>query len=229
MQARDVMTAEVITVGPDDTVADLAKTLLEHGISGAPVVDGDKLVGIVSEGDLVRRAEVGTAKRRRNWWLQLFTSDQTLAREYVKSHARRVRDLMVKDVVTVKEDTDLSEIAHLMEKKRVKRIPVVRGGKVVGIVSRADILRKLAAHEKAPMEQAPDDTALREKINREIRSQGWKNPIALSVTVTNGVVDLWGVYRNDEERDTIRVAAESIDGVEKVQDNRQRVRMPYPG
>jgi len=228
MQAKDVMTTEVVTVGPDDSVADLAKTLLEHEISAAPVVDGDKLVGIVSEGDLVRRAEIGTARRHRAWWLELFTSDAKLTREYVKSHAHTVRDVMADRVITVEEETDLSEIAHLLEKERIKRVPVVKEGKLVGVVSRADILRKLAAHEKAPMEQAPDDNILRDKVNHEIRSHGWKNPIMLSVTVTNGVVDLWGVYRNDEERERIRVAAESIDGVKKVQDNRKRLRMPYP-
>lgn len=223
------MTTEVITAKPNDTVADLAKTLLDHGISAVLVVEGDKLVGVVSEGDLVSRAEIGTESPHRSWWLQLFTSGSKLANEYVKSHAHKVSDLMTKDVVTVSEDTDLSEVAHLLEKNRIKRVPVIKDGKLVGVVSRADILQKLAAHEQNPLQSTPDDTALREKVNKEIRSHGWSNPIAFNVTVTDGVVDLWGIYRTNEERDAARVAAESVEGVKKVQDHRQQMRMPYTG
>ncbi len=229
MQAKDVMTTEVITAKPNDTVADLAKTLLEHGISAVPVVEGEKVVGIVSEGDLVSRAEIGTDTHHRSWWLQLFTSDSKLTNEYVKSHAHKVSDVMHKDVITVSEDTDLSEVAHLLEKNRIKRVPVVKGGKLVGVVSRADILQKLAAHQENPMEAAPDDSALRDKVNHEIRSHGWSNPISFSVTVTDGVVDLWGIYRTSDERDAARVAAESVKGVKKVQDHRKQMRMPYTG
>lgn len=228
MQAKDVMTAEVITADPNDTVADLAKKLLDHGISAVPVVDGDKLVGVVSEGDLVSRAEIGTDSHHRSWWLQLFTSESKLANEYVKSHAHKVSDVMSKDVVTVNEDSDLSDVAHLLEKNQIKRVPVVKGGKLVGVVSRADILRKLAAHEENPLKTTPDDTALRDKVVKEIRSHGWANPIAFNATVTEGVVDLWGIYRTNEERDAARVAAESVDGVKKVQDHRKQIRTYTP-
>ncbi len=224
MKAKDVMTTEVVTVQPNDTVADTAKTLLDYGISAVPVVEGDKLVGVVSEGDLVARAEIGTDQPHRSWWLQLFTAESKLANEYVKSHAHKMSDVMTKDVVTVNDDTDLSEVAHLLEKNRIKRVPVVRDGKLAGVVSRADILQKLAAHEENPLQTAPDDTALRDKILKEVRSHGWANPIAFNVTVTGGVVDLWGIYRTNEERDAARVAAESVDGVKKVQDHRQQIR-----
>lgn len=229
MQAKDVMTADVISVKPDDTVADVARALMEHGISAAPVIDRDELVGIVSEGDLVRRAEVGTAERHRSWWLQLFTAESTLTREFVKSHAAHVRDIMVERVVTVAEDTPLNEIAATLERQRIKRVPVVRNNRVVGIVSRADIVQKLAAHRETPVQDEPNDGALRDKVNSALRSHGWRNPIAMSVTVTNGVVDLWGIYRSDDEREAARVAAESVEGVKRVEDHRAAMRMPYTG
>ena len=153
MRAMDVMTTDVITVDPDTTVQALATLLAERGISGAPVVDlSGRLVGIISEGDLLHRAEIGTARRhrerRRSWWLDHFASD--LAREYVKSHGRTVKDIMTRDVVTVTEDTDLGEVAALLEAKRIKRVPVMREGKVVGIISRANIVRAVGATKGAP-------------------------------------------------------------------------------
>ncbi len=229
MQAKDVMTAHVISVGPDDTVGDVAQVLMDHGISAAPVIDGEELVGIVSEGDLVRRAEIGTAERHRSWWLQLFTAESTLAREFVKAHASRIRDVMEDRVVTVAEDTPLNEIAATLERRRIKRVPVVRNNRVVGIVSRADIVQKLAAHREPPLQAQPKDGEIRDKINSALRSHGWRNPIAMNVTVSNGVVDLWGVYRTEDERDAARVAAESVEGVTRVEDHRSYLRMPYTG
>src|SRR5580692_8668968 len=161
MRAVDVMTTDVITVDPDTTVRALATLLAERGISGAPVVDsGGRLVGVISEGDLLHRAEIGTARRhrerRRSWWLDHFAAE--LARDYVKSHGRTVKDIMTRDVVTVSEDTDLAEIATLLETKRIKRVPVTRDGKVVGIVSRANLVRALAAATTgAPMPAANAD------------------------------------------------------------------------
>lgn len=229
MQAKDVMTAHVISVGPDDTVADVSKVLMEHGISAAPVIEGEELVGIVSEGDLVRRAEIGTAERNRSWWLQLFTAESTLTREFVKSHASRVRDVMEERVVTVAEDTPLNEIAAALEQRRIKRVPVVRNNGVVGIVSRADLVQKLAAHREAPMENAPQDREIREKVLSDLRGHGWRSPIAFNVTVTNGVVEFWGVYRTEDERKAARVAAENVEGVAEVHDHRSQMRMPYTG
>lgn len=229
MQAKDVMTAHVISVGPDDTVAEVSKVLMEHGISAVPVLDGEELAGIVSEGDLVRRAEIGTAETHRSWWLQLFTAESTLTREYVKSHATRVRDIMEERVVTVAEDTPLNEIAATLEQRRIKRVPVVRNNRVVGIVSRADLVQKLASHRETPMESAPQDREIREKVLSELRSHGWRNPIAFNVTVTNGVLEFWGIYRTEDERQAARVAAESVAGVTEVHDHRSQMRMPYTG
>src|SRR5579863_3272865 len=148
MRAMDVMTTDVITVEPDRTVQSVATLLADRGISGAPVVDaGGRLVGIVSEGDLLHRAEIGTARRhrerRRSWWLDHFASEA--AREYVKSHGRTVRDIMTQNVVTVSEDTELADVAALLEARRIKRVPVIRDGKIVGIISRANLVRALGA------------------------------------------------------------------------------------
>ncbi len=152
MRATDVMTPNVITVDPDTLVQDLAKLLSERNISGAPVVDKTgAMVGIVSEGDLLHRAELGTERhteRRRSWWLEHFASE--LARDYVKSHGRTVKDIMTRDVATVSDDTDLADIATLLETKRIKRVPVMRDGKVVGIVSRANLVRALAGRQRCP-------------------------------------------------------------------------------
>jgi len=168
MRAMDVMTTDVITVDPDTTVQNLATLLAERGISGAPVVDADgRLMGVISEGDLLHRAEIGTARRhrvrRRSWWLDHFASD--LARDYVKSHGRTVNDIMTRDVVTVTEDTELAEIAALLEAKRIKRVPVMREGKIVGIISRANIVRAVGATKGTPpREGAGDDRSIRASL-----------------------------------------------------------------
>jgi len=154
MRAMDVMTTEVITVDPDVSVQAVAKLLSERGISGVPVIDAaDRLVGIVSEGDLLHRVETGTERlpgRPRSWWLDTIALDRELARDYVKSHGRTARDVMTRDVISVIDTTDLAEIAMLLETKRIKRVPVLRDGKLVGIVSRANLMRALAVTESDP-------------------------------------------------------------------------------
>src|SRR5689334_22386370 len=154
MRAEDVMTTDVVTVAPETSVQDLAALLANHGISGVPVVDAaNNLVGLVSEGDLLHRTETGTERRtqrRRVRWLDALASDRDLARDYVRSHSRTVRDVMTRDVITATETTELDEVANLLGTKRVKRVPVVRDGKVVGIVSRANLVRALATTKLPP-------------------------------------------------------------------------------
>src|SRR5262245_51233763 len=165
MRAADVMTSEVISVDPDMSVHALAALLSERGISGVPVVDAEgRVIGIVSEGDLLHRIETGTQRRtgrRRSWWLEGIASDREQARDYVKSHARTVKDVMTRDVVSVSDTTELAEIANLLETKRIKRVPVVRDRKLVGIVSRANLVRALAIAKSAPPTIGdPDDRTI---------------------------------------------------------------------
>src|SRR5579862_2979892 len=176
MHASDIMTTQVISVSPDTSVQELAKLLSDRGISGVPVIDaGGRLVGVVTEGDLLHRAETGTApntERRRARWLDSLASDRELAREYVKSHGRKVRDIMTTEVVTVAAATELAEIADLLETRRIKRVPVVRDGRVVGIVSRANLVRALAAAADSTAADG-DDRTMRAKLLAELGSQEW--------------------------------------------------------
>lgn len=224
MKAKDVMTPHVVSVKPDSTVSDVAALLLKHGISAVPVVDdGDRLAGIVSEGDLIRRAEIGTADRKRSWWLRLFTDNATLAAEYVKTHATKVRDVMTKKVISVSEETSLLDIAALFEKHRIKRVPVVRGDRLLGIVSRANLIQGLAAKSSTLMPGAADDGAIRLKVIEALESESWSYINSGGVTVTDGVVEFWGVYQSEEERKASQVAAENVPGVRRVEDHRSRL------
>lgn len=225
MRATDVMTVNVITVTPETSVQALAELLGKHGISGVPVVDasGD-LVGIVSEGDLLHRAETGTERRterRRARWLDGLLADHNLARDYLKSHGRLVRDVMTRDVVSVCEMAGLDEIADLLETKRIRRVPVVRGAKVVGIVSRANLVRALAtANSQSAGVTVSDDFTIRDALLGELRGKPWAKVWAAEVMVRNKVVHLW--FSDDqpvEERQAIRVAAENTPGVERVEEH----------
>jgi CBS-domain-containing membrane protein len=218
MKARDVMVSPVITVKPDASVKELAKLLLERQISAVPVVDDHgKLVGIVSEGDLLHRAEAET-QRRRPWWLLVFTSDEALAADYIKEHSRKVADVMTKDVITAGPDTPLHEIARALERHAIKRVPIVQDGQIVGIVSRANLIQAVASDRKKP-EIAASDKAIREKLLAHLQAQRWADTGLVNATVTDGVVDLWGVSNSDVEQKAIRIAAESIPGVVAVNDH----------
>jgi CBS domain-containing protein len=226
MRARDVMTPNVITVTPDTSVQGLATLLSERGISGVPVVDSNgHIVGIVSEGDLLHRAELGPqrpSERRHSWWLEHFASG--LARDYVKSHGRTVNDIMTRDVVAVTEETDLTEVATLLETKRVKRVPVIRDDKIVGIVSRSNLVRALGATTAAPISASgatDDDGAVRARLLAELKNQQWAAKLwAQDIIVSSGIVHLW--FGSDEpaaRRQAVRVAAENIPGVRGVEEH----------
>jgi CBS domain-containing protein len=225
MRATDVMTTDVITVDPNKTIQDLATLLAERGISGAPVVDASgRLVGIVSEGDLLHRAEIGTARRhrvrRRSWWLDHYADEA--AREYVKDHGRTVSDIMSRDVATVTEETDLADVAALLEAKRIKRVPVMRDGKVVGIISRANIVRAVGAAKGAAAPAGEDsDRSIRARLLSELAHEEWAKMIwPEDVIVRDGIVHLW--VSDDEpaeQREALRVAAEGISGVRGIQEH----------
>lgn len=230
MRAFDVMTTAVAVAQPNMTVRDVAKMLADYNISGMPVVDAQgRLVGMITEGDLLRRAEIGTEGKRRAWWLELLASTQAHASEYVKEHARLVRDVMTTDdIVAVSEETPLAEIAELMERRRVKRVPVLKNGKVTGLVSRANLIRVLASMgPELSGSVTPDDPALREAVLSAMKGNRW----ALrrdNVLVTNGVVHLWGVITSEEEGKAIRVAVENVPGVRDVKSHLEYPTFPLP-
>lgn len=220
MKASDIMVSNVITIGINATVHDVAQLLVEKRISAVPVVSGKgELLGIVSEGDLLRRAEVGTEKRR-SWWLEAWMSKEALANDFVKSHARKATDVMTRRVVTAKPDTSLGEIATLLEKNGIKRVPIVAGGKVVGIVSRSNLIQALASTPKANGPQVQvDDATIREKVMAQLRMRPWAKPWLVNVVVQDGTVNLWGVVDSQAEKDAARVAVETTPGVRAVSDH----------
>jgi CBS domain-containing protein len=219
MKAADVMVSNVITVGVNAGIGEVAAILLNNHISAAPVVDEKgELVGIVSEGDLMRRPEIGTTKRP-SWWLELVSNKWGSAAEYIKSHSRKVADVMTRDVITAKPDTPLGDIAAMLERNRIKRVPIVEGGKLVGLVSRANILQALAsATKKLPSLTTVNDSELRKKVQSRLAAEPWR-PTMLTVTVQDGAVDLWGLVHSAEEKKAAQLAAETTPGVRAVVNN----------
>ena len=216
MQAADVMTTNVVTAAPDATVQDAAALMLSHRVSALPVVDGKgKLVGIVSEGDLMRRSELGT-ERDRSWWLELVTSNKTLAADYIKAHGRKVSELMTRKVITAKPDTPINEIALLLERHAIKRVPILDRGKLVGIVSRANLVQGLAGLKfKPPADRAGKDALIREEVLARLLQAPWR-PWLLNVTIHDGVADLWGISNSAAEKSAAGVAVENTPGVAAV-------------
>jgi CBS domain-containing protein len=219
MKAADVMVSNVITVGVNASIGEVAAILLNNHISAAPVVDEKgELIGIVSEGDLIRRPEIGTAKRH-SWWLELISNKWASATEYIKSHSRKVADVMTRDVITAKPDTPLGDIASMLERNRIKRVPIVEGGKLVGLVSRANILQALAsATKKLSSLTTATDSELRKKVQSRLAAEPWR-PTMLTITVQDGTVDLWGLVQSVEEKKAAQLATETTPGVRAVVNN----------
>ena len=215
MKVRDVMTTSVSTVTPATEVRSAARQMAEIGVSALPVVDEQRrVVGIVSEGDLIHRKELGTA-RHRSWWLEMFGTQEMLARDYIESHAKSVRDVMTPSVISVTEDALLSDVAAILEKHNIKRVPVLRNGVLVGIVSRADLVKALAWQE-APSRADTDDAAIRNTFAQRLRSQVWVPAAYVSFTVSDGTISLYGLVGSEDQRQVLRVMAETIPGVRKV-------------
>jgi CBS domain-containing protein len=220
MNAADVMVSNVVTVGPDASVQDVADILLANRISAVPVVDGrGELIGIVSEGDLLRRAETET-ERRRSWWLEILTGSRPLAAEYVKSHACKVADIMTRRVFTATPETPLREIAAILEKNGIKRVPIVKKRKLIGIVSRANLVQALACRWKqAGTQPTVDDLTIREEVMARLDAEPWTRFAPLNVIVHEGTVDLWGIVDSQTAKQAVRVAAEITPGVRAINDN----------
>jgi CBS domain-containing protein len=219
MKAKDVMTSPVVSVEADTPVLQAIRIMLQRRMSGLPVVDKEgRLIGIVTEGDFLRRAETGT-QRRRARWLEFLVGPGRLAEEYTRSHGRKVDEVMTPDPVTVTEDAALEDIVKLMEKRQIKRVPVVRGERVVGIVSRANLLHALASVSREAKPAAQTDEAIRARLVEELGKQPWVPVALVNPMVRSGVVELWGTITDERERQALVVAAENIPGVKAVRDH----------
>ena len=218
MQARDIMTISVISVPLEGQIEGAVRLMLDHNISALPVVDAEgDLKGLVSEGDLMRRVRE-TDGPRRSWWLEVLGGSGDAARDFVKLKSHRVEDVMTRDVVSVEEDTNVAEIARLLEKHRIKRVPVVSSDKVVGIVSRANLLHALSALQDGALpEPLEDDRVLRAKIEEALKEVPGAAVNLINYTVHKGNVAVWGVADSDFEENAIRVAVENVPGVRMVE------------
>jgi CBS domain-containing protein len=219
MNASDVMVHNVITIGPDDDIAWAARLLADHDISALPVVDKDRhVIGILSESDLLRREELGTEKVR-PWWLEAVTPAGVLAVDFAKSHGRKVFEVMSSDkVITANADASLSDIAALLERNRIKRVPIVKDGKLIGVVSRANLIQALASAASAPHHDLHSDRAIRLEILARLSEQSWTGFGERNVIVANGVVHIWGLVGSPEERKALIALAESVPDVRSVSD-----------
>ncbi len=219
MQVEAVMSSPVVGIEPSASIADAVGIMLSRKISGLPVIRGDgTLVGIVSEGDFLRRGELGT-KRKRSRWLEFLVSPGKIADEYVHANGRRVEEVMSDGVVTTTRDASLEDVVKLMTSYNVKRLPVVEGGKVVGIISRSDLLRALLRTLPASDSSAVDDEHIRQNIVAELASQTWAGTSVIHVNVSKGIVELSGAIFDERERMAARVAAENVAGVKAVTDH----------
>lgn len=217
MHASDVMTSPAITANPQSTLLEIVQLMLEHRISAIPIVDDQKmLVGLVSEGDLVRRQEIGLEKKH-SWWLSMFGNATVLADEFAKSHGVTAEEVMTKSVFTCKEDTPLWKIADTLEKEKIKRVPILRNGCVVGIVSRANLLQALTLQQKMMLNQPTrEDGAIREELLQILKDESWSELSHVNVMVSNATVHIWGSVRSKAQKRALSVAAKGIAGVEAV-------------
>ena len=220
MQAKDVMTTKLVTAEPDTSVREIAKLMLAHRISGLPIVDkSQRVLGMVSEGDLMQRPESET-ERKPSWWLEAVFSARDKAEDYIKAHGTKAGDVMTRDVLTVSEDRPVGEVARLLEERRIKRVPVVRDGKLVGIISRANLLHGLVAG--GPEELRPsagDDRSIRETLLQTLADEAGINTAMVNIIVTDGTVQLWGVVDSAREKKAAQLAAETMAGVKSVENH----------
>jgi CBS domain-containing protein len=212
------MVHDVVTIRPDMDVAEAIKLLTEHDVSALPVLDPDgNLVGMLSEADLIHRVEIGTEKHR-PWWAEAVTGASTLAEEFAKSHGKKVVEVMTAGVVSVSEDNPLSEIAAVLERNGIKRVPVVRAGKLVGVVSRSNLIQALASVVGRIDKRDETDRQIRLDLQARLREQSWTDFGSRNVTVNDGVVHLWRLVGSATERKALLALAESVPGVSRVSD-----------
>jgi CBS domain-containing protein len=219
MLARDIMRSPVVSVSPHTTVMDAIALMLERKLSGLPVVTADQqLVGIVSEGDFLRRFELGTESQRPRW-IEFLRGPGRAAEEFVRTHGRRVDEVMSVDVAIADASATLNDVVTLMERRHIKRIPIVEAGKVVGIVTRADILRALAQGSAALNRDEGNDLSIRRAILAACEQQSWAPRALIAVDVKDGIVDFSGTIFDERERQGLKVIAENIPGVRGIRDH----------
>lgn len=219
MKAADVMTRNVVSVKPEATVLQAARLMLQHHISGLPVIDADgRLIGVLSEGDFLRRRETAT-ERRRSRWLEFLMGPGKIASEYTHSHGNKVAEVMTQDVQSVNEDTPLDEIVELMERRRIKRVPVLRGDRVVGIVTRSNLMHAMVGMARKAPKTAQSDAAIRAHLLAEMEKEKWAPIAMVNVVVHDGIVELWGSIIDERQREALTVAAENTPGVKAVKDH----------
>jgi CBS domain-containing protein len=219
MRVSDVMTKRVISITPEATILEAIKIMLKNHISGMPVIDGKgQLVGIVTEGDFLHRSETGTERSRSRWLDALFGPSEA-AKDFVHSHGLKVKQVMSRNPVTVRENTPLDEVVHLMENRNIRRLPVMRSGKVVGIVSRANLMHGLVSVHRGAPASAKTDAAIRDRILAKIDKQDWAYTATVDVVVRNGIADLWGTITDLAQREALKVLVENTPGVTRVEDH----------
>ena len=220
MRADEVMTRNPTTIVPAASVAEAVRTMLDARVSGLPVVEASgRLVGVITEGDLLARAELGTEKKRAKWLEFLFGPGRS-AEDFVQSHGRRVEEVMTRTPITATPTARLDEVVGLMIEKRVKRLPIVEGERLVGIVSRADVLRALSGAFAAEAVAGPvGDVDLAARVKAVLAGESWAPASSLDIRVVDGVVELWGSILDERQRDAIRVAVENVPGVTRIVDH----------
>ena len=228
MKAQEIMTRDVVTVRPDASVRDIAALMVEKHISGLPVLtDTGEIIGMVSQSDLLHRAEVGT-ERKHKWWFRTLSDSSTLAREYAKAHGLKAHDIMTRYVVSVRDDAELRDVADILDKRRIKRVPVVKEDRLVGIITRGDLVRALSQVQVSKAVTKIHNADLHKTLYDRIRSQSWINDNYISLTVNDGVVELWGFVETDDQRSALRILVEETEGVNRVED-KLTVGVPFRG
>jgi CBS domain-containing protein len=218
MQVHEIMTKELVTATPDTPVTEIAKLLVQHRIGAIPVLAGDgRLVGLVSQTDLAHRSETGTEKRRK-WWLEMFADADVRAREYVKSHGLKAADVMTRGINSVSHDASLAEVADVLDTHRVRQVPVMRDGKMIGIISRGDLVRALAELTATAPVQRPANGQLQRLIWEHIRAESWLQSAFLNLAVKDGVVELYGAVDSPDQRRALIVLVSRVPGVQNVED-----------
>jgi CBS domain-containing protein len=218
MKARDIMVREVIAVRPDTLVRDIATLMVEKHVGGVPVLtEKGKLIGIVSQSDLLHRAELGT-ERKHKWWFRIFADSGALAREYAKAHGLKAHDIMTRYVVSVRDDAELRDVADILDNRRIKRVPVVREDRMVGIITRGDLVRVLSQVQVSTATKRIGNAALHKTLYDRIQSQPWINDNYISLAVDNGVVELGGFVETADQHAALRVLIEQTEGVNHVND-----------